>query len=290
MESDSKQKLPFEITPQIVRYLDDILYIHREWRQQKPFYLIEPRLPSELQTPTRIRNNSHFWHYLERKLQAVQTFSPALMNKAVSASELRKATERDRGIVGIARVHGDTQSPFKTFAAGPEGFERKLEQVAKMGRPGISFPNKEKYIILKLLGIEPVENLRKEVEALSQEEKEKTVSGTHRLIYMNGEGDFLIGKHRDAIPFKSKKAGYYKVFVAIYKGAGGTSAPVSYKKITEHIRLHFGGKEFTTKEIQNHINNSIKRRYLEARTPDGKEIISADSEGKSVYFYNPAID
>lgn len=289
MKSDTDYALPFEATAQIKRYLDDILSINDEWHQKKAFYLVEPYLSSEIRTPKRIWNNVRFWGFLERKLKAVQTFS-VITNTAVSVKRLRDALGEHRGIVAIARLHNDAGHPFKTFGTVKrEKVDQVLEQLAGLGYPGKRSSEKEHYLILKVLSVEPLAKLRDEIESWSQG-KTGAVKEAHRFISMDGEGDFFIGKHKDTIPFKSKKAGYYRVFVAMYKCARGGSARVTYKQISEHIRIHDKSTELSVKDIQNHINNSIKRRYLESKTPDGKEIISADSEGKSVYFYNPTIN
>lgn len=289
MKSDTGYKLPFEATAQIKRYLDDILSIDDEWHQKKAFYLIEPYLSSEPKTPKRVWNNVLFWSFLERKLKAVQTFS-VITNIAVSVEKLKDALGEHRGIVAIAKLHNDTEHPYKTFGTiKQERINQVLEQLADMGYPRKRSSEKEHYLILKVLSVEPLAKLRDEIESWSQG-KTAAVKEVRRFISMDGEGDFFIGKHRDSISFGSKKARYYKVFVALYKCSGGKTASVPYKKISEHIRLHFGGKDLTKKDIQNDINNSIKRRYLEESTPDGKEIIKADREGKVVFFYNPTIN
>ena len=63
---------------------------------------------------------------------------------------------------------------------------------------------------------------------------------------------------------------------------------------TYSVQLHLDAQgpinDKVKKDIQNDINNSIKHRYLGETTPDGKEIIKADREGKVIFFYNPAID
>lgn len=289
MESDTDYKLPFEATTQIKRYLDDILSIDDEWHQKKAFYLIEPYLSSEPKTPKRVWNNVLFWSFLERKLKAVQTFS-VITNIAVSVEKLKDALGEHRGIIAIARLHNDTEHPYKTFGTiKREKIGQVLEQLADIGYPRKRSSDKEHYLILKVLSIEPIAKLRDEIESLSNE-KRGAVKEVHRFIRMDGAGDFFIGKHGDAIGFMSKKARYYMVFVAIYKCAGGRTASIPYEKISEHICLHFKGKKVTKKDIQNDINNSIKHRYLEESTPDGKKIIFADKEGKAIHFYNPVIE
>lgn len=287
MKSGSKQKLPFEVTPQHKRYLDDIIFTHNEWRSKdlNLLYLFEKYVPPEEYTPAKAKNNQLFWIFLSSNLKATK-----ILSWSATSEDMRISEGEPSGVFAVARTHKSKKKQFKIFSKKLAEAENKLIEVIKSKNPGIVIPKPERYIVLKVLDIEAVEKLRKEIEVLLQAENGDSIGNIKRFIRMDGEGDFLIGKHRDMIPFKSKKAGYYKVFVAIYKGAGGSSASVTYKKIAEHIRIHFGGKELTIKEIQNHINNSIKHRYIEERTPDGKEIISADSEGKSVYFYNPTID
>ena len=291
MKSYTNYTLPFEATAQIKRYLDDILSIYDEWRHKKAFFLIEAYLPSEPKTPKRIWNNVKFWSYLERKLKAVQGFSTT-MNTAVSVGKLKSAFEGHSNIIAIARTHEDVAHPFKTFGSmRPEKTDEIFQQIADAGYPGKRIQRiMPQQVILKVLDIEAIKKLRDEIELFAKSGSEKAVRETHRFIRMDNAGDFFIGKHGDAIEFKSKKARYYMVFVAIYKCAGGRTASVPYGKIAEHVRLYFKGKKVTKKDIQNDINNSIKHRYLQESTPDGKKIISADSEGKAIHFYNPVIE
>lgn len=291
MKSDTDYALPFEATAQIKRYLDDILSIHDEWRQKKALFLIEAYLQSEPKTPTRTWNNVKFWSFLERKLKATQGINTT-MNIAVTAEKLKSMCEGQSNILAIARTHEDAAHPFKTFGTlKPEKIDDVFRQIADLGYPGKRAQRTTpQQVILKVLNIESIKKLRDEIELFAKSDNEKAIREAHRFIRMDGAGDFFIGKHGDAIGFKSKKARYYMVFVAIYKCAGGRTASIPYGKISEHIRLHFKGKKVTKKDIQNDINNSIKHRYLEESTPDGKKIIYADSEGKAIHFYNPVIE
>lgn len=63
------QKLPFRITPQIERYLEDILYLHDEWlinnKDEVPvLYLIINELKNESALSSDWENNKVFWKYL----------------------------------------------------------------------------------------------------------------------------------------------------------------------------------------------------------------------------------
>lgn len=63
------QKLPFRITPQIERYLEDILYLHDEWlinnKDEVPvLYLITNELKNEIVLSSDWENNKVFWKYL----------------------------------------------------------------------------------------------------------------------------------------------------------------------------------------------------------------------------------
>ena len=285
MELVSSQKLPPEVIPQIKRYLNDIIFVYKEWPVEDMLYLFEPYISSEIHSIYRSHYNKLFWMYLENELKAIK-----IVFWKVTADELEIAAGGKKKVFAVARVYKGDNKPFRLFSAELRKAELRLFEVIKSKHPGIVIPRPDRYIAIKILNIKPIEMLQKEIQALSQAEEEKVVGNLKRFICMDGEGDFTIGKHKDIIPFKSKKAGYYKVFVAIYKIAGSSSDRVSYRKISKHIKIHFGGKELKPKDIQNHINNSIKRRYLEEKTPDGKEIISSDSEGKAIYFYNPVIE
>jgi len=308
--------LPFDITPQVNRILEDILYLEEHiflghyGGQDNLILLIRDQTLEEekRETPKQDFNRTLLWKHLET-IGGITTFgfgdfvNSKKLLKEITDSLLRRQSlmgkhAGEKISVGILKVQQDGKTKLRHFSAHPKSLDEDYKKLETFLRSG--------YTAIKLLDIEPLKELlnkiefdkkephhiqgRKEIEALSQAEKEKTVGNIERLICMDGEGDFTIGKHKDRIPFKSKKAGYYKVFVAIYKITGGTGGIASYKKISEHIRLHFRSKEeFSMKDIQNHINNSIKRRYLPKETPDGKEIISSDSEGKAVIFYNPVI-
>lgn len=237
-----KSDLPFEITPQIKRYLDELTEFSDNFIEGQR-YIVDSYSGNEKPSYRATENMLRFFKYIQSE----------------------KLAECEESPVGVFIKYDDIEN---------EGYVGHTKNWK-----------------VKVLGINSIRELRNKIEALSQTEKEKQIGNTRRLIYMDGEGDFTIGKLKDAIPFKSKKAGYYKVFVAIYKITSGAGGRASYKEIAEHIKKHFGRKkELTTKDIQNAINNSIKRLYLEERTPDGKEILSTDSERKAILFYNPRIE
>lgn len=236
------EKLPFEITPQIHRYLKELSDFYDEFyvEETKKTFVLHTYKNEERPTEKSENNIFYFVDYFKEQ--------------------------------GVLKDVG--KSPF---AIKPKE-ETSLNE---------DFYYTE-YFTLKILDIKPIRVFLKNIKV--EEKKEIVNKNTKRLISMDGEGDFTIGKNNDTIPFKSKGAGYYKVFVAIYNLTSGTGGHVSYKKISEYIKIHFKEKEMTIKNIQNHINNSIKRRYLEKRTPTGKEIISTDSEGKEIIFCNPVIN
>lgn len=174
--------------------------------------------------------------------------------------------------------------------AGNSEFKKLTEE--KSGLEG-GFDYVASYTV-KILDIKPIRKLLKKIEIVSKKEIEKldvsNKNDTKRLILMNGEGNFTKGKDKDPIRFKNTKADYYKVFVAIYKITNGVGGSVTYKEISAYIKSYLEGKkDLDAKCIQNHINNSLRRRYIGRYTPDGEGILSADYTGKKVIFYNPVI-
>src|SRR3989338_7360762 len=68
------QKLPFRITPQIERYLEDILYLHDKWlanNKDDVLYLIGIELKDEPVLPDSKENNDRFWKYLQENRLAI---------------------------------------------------------------------------------------------------------------------------------------------------------------------------------------------------------------------------
>lgn len=236
------RKLPFEITPQIHRYIKELSDFYEDFYVEETgkTFILHTYKNEEKPTEKSENNIFYFIDYF-KELGALKE-----VGKSPFAIKSREETSLDEDFYYVD------------------------------------------YFTLKILDIKPIRTLLKNIK--TKEEIIIPTKNTKRLIVMDGEGDFVIGKNNDPIPFKSKSAGYYKVFVAIYKLTSGTGGHVSYKKISEYIKIHLKNKEMTIKNIQNHINNSIKRRYLEERTPDGKEILSTDSEGKEIIFCNPVIN
>jgi len=239
---NSMKKLPFEITPQIHRYLKELSDFYDEFyvEETKKVFILHTYKNEEKPTAKNENNIFYFVDYLKE--------------------------------IGALKDVG--KSPFAIKPKEETGLNEDFYYT--------------EYFTLEILDIKQIRALLRNTEV--KEKTRITTKNMKRLIMMDGEGDFVIGKDNDPVAFKSKSAGYYKVFVAIYKLTSGTGGHISYKKISEYIKIHFKDKEMTIKNIQNHINNSIKRRYLEKRTPDGKEIISTDSEGKEIIFYNPVIN
>ncbi|QQG38050.1 MAG: hypothetical protein HYS26_00640 [Candidatus Kaiserbacteria bacterium] len=292
----SVYKLPFEATPQIKRYLDDILFIHGEWHQKKAFCLIKPYLPSELRTPKRVWNNVLFWSYLERKLKAVQTFS-VITNTAVSVKKLKEALGEHRGIVAIARLHNDTQNPFKTFGTiKTDKIESVLKQLADMGYPGKRSPETENYLILKVLQIEPIKKLHNEIITLEQEEEKRTknlvarpTKEGPRLIEKDGEGDFFHGKRRTIIKFRSKDDLAYQIFEAIYTLSNEVGGRVGFDEIIRYMKSQHN-KTLRKKNITNAIDDTIDYKKLKPnKLPGGRKILERDGFGKSIIFNNPEL-
>ncbi|KKS96705.1 MAG: hypothetical protein UV75_C0002G0174 [Candidatus Giovannonibacteria bacterium GW2011_GWA1_43_15] len=69
------QKLPFRITPQIERYLEDILYLHDKWlanTKEEVLYWIGKQLKDEPDlSEDDEKNNSSFWDYLKENRLAM---------------------------------------------------------------------------------------------------------------------------------------------------------------------------------------------------------------------------
>lgn len=296
MKSDTDYKLPFEATAQIKRYLDDILSIDDEWHQKKAFYLIEPYLSSEPKTPKRVWNNVLFWGFLERKLKAVQTFS-VITNIAVSVEKLKDALGEHWGIVAIAKLHNDTEHPYKTFGTiKRERTNQVLEQLADMGYPRKRSSDKEHYLILKVLQIEPIEKLHSEIVALEQETEGRSknlrarpVRGVPRLIEKDGEGNFFRGKRKDLIKFRNHTDGAYKIFEAIFTLTNEVGGRIPFSEIIRYMKDQHN-MTIAKKTITNAIDNTINRKRLRPKTlPDGNMILERDGSGESIVFNNPEL-
>ena len=148
-----KTELPFEITPMIKRYLEDIVYLHDEWLQGSIFYLIEPRSGSEVMTLKQRKNAISFWDYLEK-------------NRVVNV--LRKPTTDElknilgptkKGHFAIARDHENEQKPVKFYSSIHQSIDDVLEQIVRATRAGYTSNIGKSYLLLKLRDVRPIKKL-----------------------------------------------------------------------------------------------------------------------------------
>lgn len=255
-------KLPFKITPTIERYINEIIDFCDRWKKEhltKPFPIPEILEIQTLQkdfgdkfTIESENNRCDFIHFLEK--EGVIRYFEHLenLNNEDGVLDLPSGSQEWEGYPKIMKM---------------EILDIKPIQKIKEGHPEL-FPRKQSIVCVS-------EN-----------------TNTTNLITKNGEGDFKLGKEGELIRFKNKKRGYYRVFVSIFDlttgSTSGSDGQVKYTDIIEYMKKQFGGNPLTVKSIQNHINNTLKRRYFKT-TVDGHQILETDGSGTTLNFYNPKI-
>lgn len=141
-----KLPLPFEITPQIKRYLEDIFYLYNEWYQKAPLYLITVKTNSEEMTPKQSRNAKGFWGFLEKQNSIQAFYNP-------TTEEIEKASIKGLHLA-IARIHDDQKRPVKFYGIKDKNVLKKVVQMSK--RPTSNIGD---FFVLKLLNIKTIKAL-----------------------------------------------------------------------------------------------------------------------------------
>lgn len=150
------QKLPFEITPQVKRYLEDIVYLQKEWlANEDMLFMIEEEIPGETSTPRMWGNNENFWGYLEKQkvLKDLYMFD---------TEDLARIIKKNHPIqqIAIARIHGNEKSPVEKFFAQSETWKEDLGKIMEASVERLRSDTHEKpYILLKIFDLKPIEKL-----------------------------------------------------------------------------------------------------------------------------------
>lgn len=111
-----------------------------------------------------------------------------------------------------------------------------------------------------------------------------------RLIFFNeGTGQIICGSGNKRLALKTDSTKlYYKYFVSIYLSAGENGG-TTVSEIRRVLRTKFKMKgSIERKDVQNHINNTIKR-VLKGKTPNDFEVFSWTRNTDNVFFNNPEI-
>lgn len=288
-------QLSFEITPHIQRYLEDILYLHNEWKPHSVFYLIKKDKDNKVLTPKQRENNTKFWRYLSEK-KAVEIFLFPKTEVMLDKMKGHKSFE-----VAIARTYDNEQVPVKRYFSREtkEGLKNTIQQIKMACLPSASNRSNTSYFLIRLLDIESVKKIHKIIKELKTKESETGVRfyNTENLITRNGEGDFFygFGQNKKYIRF-IKEEDYYKIFLAVFEisenkkaGKNVSRVYITYDEINDHLKKFYKMFPRSPKQIQNAFNNTIKRKYL-SRAPDNREIFVADNEKKGMFFYNPPLE
>lgn len=168
------QKLTFEPTPQIERYLEDILYLHDEWLvdNDSAFYLIEEGVGGE--DSKQWGNAQLFWGYL-KKYRAIQDLYGVDIEEIVDKSSTKK-------LIAVVRTHEENRdggSPIRQFFARPDHWQEDLEKVARYTVEYRTSKGWEKpYIVLRVFKIEFIRELLRKITAKEKEKSAEIESNT----------------------------------------------------------------------------------------------------------------
>lgn len=153
------EKLPFEITPQIERYLEDILFLVEEGPEdayKSPlFYFVSFYKSGEKRTPKQDTNRERFWRYLEKQnaIKALRFSSKPdkelddlLYPKNVLAKDHTFSVCKREDNAGVDSVFTSSISLFYDHA-----FKKGMDELGKNTGPGQIFLLKNNVLIEKLL-------------------------------------------------------------------------------------------------------------------------------------------
>src|SRR3989338_1343861 len=146
------QKLPFTITKEIVRYLDDILYLYNECSpDSNVLYLIKEEIDDE--TDREERWDRYFWRYLEEQ-------NIAVLLPYIEMGEVKKITDNilTPKLIAIGRPH-KREKPIEKFFARPEHWKEDLEKVARLTRENEQDEKYIPYLVVRVFEIELVKEL-----------------------------------------------------------------------------------------------------------------------------------
>jgi hypothetical protein len=163
---------PFEVTREIKRYLDDILYLHDEWGStltKNTFYLIKEETGDERSTPKQWGNNARFWDYLKEQKALI-----AYPNLLIEDIEKVIGKTPKVEVIAIARTHEENEAgkhPIAKFIATPENWQEVLEKISTYTTEhhNQDWQIVKPYLALQVLNITPVRNLLNKVDGQSEE-------------------------------------------------------------------------------------------------------------------------
>lgn len=234
----ASQKINFEYTPQIQRYLDEMISYWNENRANMPKSQIQFAEPLEIQT--------YLKH--ERGNEADED----------NRWEFSNWLEKTSSVEFLYRTEDDGHQGEKTLIAYPTTFHVRIRDIKPILELHSTFTDSK-------TGIETEDNGRV-------------------LFFNEGTGKFLCGKRRVELKTDETKP-YYKFLVAIYLSAG-ENGDTTVSEIRRVLRTRFKLKHaIERKDVQNHINNSIKR-LLKSKVPADLSMFEWTKGTDKLFFNN----
>lgn len=174
IEVMESQKLPFEITPQIKRYLEDILFLHRECfpesitslQPDKVFFLVEKEITGEIKTPRQYVIQRIFWQYLREQKIIKPVFvllARSIQNLMVEAEPFFRNSKGEiytglrPSVIAVGRTREEPDKSIKRFSACYKNLQQVLERLQKHAR--------HKHVVFKLSDIKPIGELLERIKS-----------------------------------------------------------------------------------------------------------------------------
>lgn len=146
------QKLPFVITGEMVRYLDDILYLYNECSlDSNVLYMIKQEIDGE--TDQLEREDRYFWQYLKEQ-------NIAVLLSSVTVEEVEKIVGdvQTSKLIAVARPHR-RREPLRKFFARSGHWRGDLEKVVRQTRESEQDEEYIPYLAIRVFEIELIKEL-----------------------------------------------------------------------------------------------------------------------------------
>ena len=238
IEVMESQKLPFEITPTIKRYLEDIVYLREEWLADKDIlYMIEEEIPGEVSTPKRWGNNKNFWEYLEKQKAVKDLYGFGI-------ESLTKIIGKNHPIqqIAIARTHGNEKSPVEKFWAQSKTWKKDLEKIAKLSvECSLGDIYVKPYILLKIFDFKPIEELLEKIGGSGSKEIIGTKKNFDELevTFDDNKANIRVGNSVCQLPPYKNEHFFCRVMFE-YQANEPADWMDCYEKMTGYYEIYFG--------------------------------------------------
>ena len=187
------EQLPFEITPQVQRYLEDILFLDKEYLFDKKytgdagrelFCLVKKEYPEELSTPKQRYNRHNFWMYLVKQNIVRCFFLGESLVENIKLSPLREKRLKDGKNIEIAISKNDKdEHPIRFYLAKPKSWKQDFYDLVNH--------HSYDYVVFQILDTKPTEELLEKIKSGKIENQEAENYKSSSKVVFDGQNAVL---------------------------------------------------------------------------------------------------